>query len=477
MSKLLDDLQGRYVGVDENPDYDQEVANAAPDKIKSCVICGKSFIKNRRAVYCNRQHYTTCVNCGKRIDITADYFRAGFVPKTCCKSCADTVGAQTMKDNCLEKYGVTNPMYVQEYADKAYLNANPNRDLSMRNAKETRQCEVCGKEFTVSHTDPKKCCSVVCASALRAQHVNEHIKICKLCGKPFTSDFGKSLYCSGPHYRDCVICGKSFLLDSVTSIAQCCSPECKDKLTRQTNLRLYGVEIGSQSFQARKKLSAAYQASCDSRVQTCLRKYGTVNPAISDTVRQQIANTVASDDCQQKIADTCLKKYGVRHSSQSSEVHRKQWNTRKNIRGCDGLPLDSTWERTVYNFWKSIDLDVERNIPIEFEYAGKRHMTFVDFRVNGILFEVKGNHFLTGGVEENYNFPMTVKLGVYRKHNVVIIAKDYSVQLFEDGTLAGVDLALFEDIPGFPYDAKTRWTIIEYLLKYKKGFISLSDFQ
>lgn len=477
MSKLLDDLQGRAIGVYENPEYDQEVSLAAKDKLKTCMLCGKPFIKNRRAVYCNRLHYTTCVNCGNRIDLTDNYFRAGFVPKTCCKTCADTVGAQTMKENCMEKYGVTNPMFVQEYADRAFIRANPHLDLSMRKAEEVRTCKICGKEYTAYRTDPKQCCSVECASALRAQHVNGHTKICKLCGKPFTSDFGKSLYCPGPHYRDCAVCGTAFLLTSPDSLTVTCSEACKLELTRQTNLVRYGVEVSSQSVQAKEKLSAAYYAGAADRIKSNLAKYGVPYTAQIPEVRKRISATVKSAECQQRIQETCLQRYGVPSASQSPEVHRKQWHNRKNIRGCDGTPLDSTWERTVYDFWKSIGLEVERNIPIEFEYQGKKHTTFVDFRINGILYEVKGNHFLTGGVNENSNFPMSVKLDVYRENNVVIIAQASSIQLFEDNTLTGVDLALFDGLSDFLYEPKARWTIIEYLVKHKKGFISLADFQ
>ena len=476
MSKLLDDLQGRAIGVYENPEYEQEVSLAAKDKLKTCALCGKPFIKNRKAIYCKRLHYTTCVNCGNHIDLTDNYFRAGFAPKTCCKTCADTVGAQTMKDNCMEKYGVTNPMHVQEYADRAFTRANPHLDLSMRKAEETRTCKICGKEFTVYRTDPKQCCSESCATKLREQNTKIRTVKCKLCGKEFITKSGKACICANTHYRNCVICGNSFLLKSSDSLTVTCSEVCRMELTRQTNLARYGVEVGSQSAQAKEKLSAAYYLSESARQQTCLVRYGTSNPTLSDTVRQKISESVSAESCQQKIADTCLSKYGVRHSSQSSEIHRKQWHNRKNIRGCDGTPLDSTWERIVYDFWKSLGLTVERNIPIEFDYQGKKHTTFVDFRIDGVLYEVKGNHFLTGGVNENSNFPMSVKLDVYRENNVVIIARDSSQDLFEDGTLTGIDLALFEDLPDFPYDFKTRWTIIEYLVKHKKGFIGLEDF-
>jgi len=599
MSKLLDDLQGRYIGVDENPEYDQEVLNVASDKRKTCALCGKSFIKNRRAVYCTRQHYTTCVNCGSRMDLIPIYFRAGFVPKTCCKACADIVGAQTLKDNCLEKYGVTNPMYVQEFADKCFVNAHPDLDLSMRNATETRNCEVCGKEFTVARTDPKKCCSVECASALRAKHVSETVKICKWCGKEFTSPNGKSAYCVGPHYQTCVVCGTSFELKNLDNPAQTCSMECKNKLIQCTNLTKYGVEWSSQNSEIRQKISSTLKSlhpykirvrthqrkdkicilcgaqftpsacaqrvcsgkhyrSCDycgkpfviarpsssqrccskqctelKRQTTMLDRYGVIASSQSpilrakaeqttylhygvkyasqaESVKDKIKNTCKQrygvehpfqspvvqakvrQSCRDKYGvdyvtqteafkrqgeSTCLQKYGVRRPIQNPDIQRKNWDARKAIRGSDGTPLDSSWEKLVYDFWVSLGLSVERNIPIEYTYNNVSHVTYVDFRVNGVFYEVKGPQLLTSDSISPSGVPISAKLQVYQEHNVVVISDTSVSHLFADGSLVGLDLDLFRDIPGSSYDAKSRWTIIEYLIKHKKGFISLPDFQ
>lgn len=330
MSKLTDDLQGRYVGVDDNPDYDQELSTVNSDKLKTCILCGKPFIKNGRAVYCNRQHYTTCVNCGKRLDITKIYFRGGFVPKTCSKVCADIVGAKALKDNCLKKYGVTNPMYVKEFSDKAFIKSHPDLDISMRKAMEIRKCQICGKEFTVYRTDPKKCCSVTCASKLREQHVSEHIRLCKLCGKPFAPKFGKSLYCDGPHYRDCIICGKSFELKSLDSVTQTCSMECQGKLSRQTNLRKYGVEVGSQSQQAKDKLRDVYYKNNPDQIKQDVSKDKSKicilcgKPFIPTANAQKVCNDVHYRNC-----EVCGKSFVITKPSDSQRCCSKECTVKK----------------------------------------------------------------------------------------------------------------------------------------------------
>lgn len=356
MSKLIDDLQGRYIGVDDNPEYDQEVANVAPDKLKTCLICGKSFIKNRRAVYCNRQHYTTCINCGKRLDITDNYFRAGFVPKTCCKTCADAVGAQVLKENCLAKYGVTNPMYVQEFADKAFLNANPHLTIADRKAVETRICEVCGKEFIRPLTDPKKCCSVACASKLREQHISEKTRICKLCGKPFAPKYGKSLYCEGPHYRNCIICGKSFLLKDCQSTTQTCSEDCKNQLLHLSNPKkledkpLESKDTSPKQIQkvcvlcgksfittkiSQRVCPDVHYRNCEvcgksfiikrpSSSQRCCSKECTVQKREATTKdRYGFAHALQSPDLLKKAQLTTFEHYGVKHAMQSEVIAKK----------------------------------------------------------------------------------------------------------------------------------------------------------
>jgi len=607
MSKLLDDLSGRYIGVDDNPEYDQMVGGQPLEKLKPCLLCGKPLIKNGKSKYCGRQHYTKCVVCGTRIDIIDKYFRGGFVPKTCCKTCADKVGVETYKQNFMDKYGVTNPMYVPEYADKAAANARSKIPEGKSFAPETRICVICGKEFTRPHISPTQCCSPECSTKLRKQTTAKY-KLCELCGKPFIATTSRSKYCDGDHFRLCVICGQPFKLCRPTSTAQVCSNDCKDKLTRQTNLKKYRVEVGSQSYEARQKLSDAFYANHPDKVkdavspvvtklckicgkefipsrehkticsnphyricvvcgkefevtkgmgnrtccstectvkkrastmqdrfgvsssmespelrkkaqqttfkhfgvyhssqskevqkkikQTCLERYGVDAIAKCEIAKQKSKETclrkygveyvTQTEEFKAKGEKSCLEKYGVRRPMQSREIHQGMWNTRKNIKAEDGTPLDSSWEKLVYDFWKSIGLDVERNIPIQFDYNGKTYTTYVDFQVNGILYEVKGKPYLEGYYSDDNRVTIQQKLQVYREHNVILIS-DYQVKYMFDPnsvdfiSLNCIDLALFEDVakrgdlPNSFYDKQVRWQIVEDYAQHTIGFISIDD--
>ena len=629
----MDDLHGRFLGVDENLEYDEKIAGVDPAKLKSCLLCGKPFVTDRRKVYCDRQHYTTCVKCGSRLDIIDKYFRAGFVPKTCSKACADQVGVETYKQNFMDKYGVTNPMYIQKFADKAITNARHKIPKGKSFAPETRTCVICGKEFIRPHVSPTQCCSPECSTKLRKQTTAKY-KLCELCGKPFIATTSRAKYCNGDHYRICTICGKPFKLYRPNATTQVCSNICKDKLTRQTNLAKYGVEVGSQSVEARQKLSDAFYANHPDKVkgavpsvvtklcricgkefvpsrdhrticpnphyricvvcgkkfevtkgmgnrtccstectvkrrantmqerfgvsysmespelrkkaqQTTFEHYGVAHPAQSDDVRskmtqtcqtrygvenyaqcnqykQQVKDTclrkygveyvTQTDEFKTKGEQTCLEKYGVRRPMQSREIHQGMWNIRKNLKAADGTPLDSSYEVKVYDFWKSLGLDVERNIPIEYEYNGETRTTFIDFKVDGVLFEVKGLHLLEG-VYDYQGVPIGVKLDLYKKHHVVLITdkSDKTIDLFgkpnsttSNGLkyldkcpkpLIGVDITLFDDNPEFPYaddrpkcfydvrvdgkpsaaeafyDPNVRWKMIYNRIQYSGGFI------
>ena len=414
MGNFIDSLKNRDVRVDEDLSYDKSLQAFPAESLKACLICGKPFVKKGRAVYCGRQHYTTCLNCGKRIDILPKHYYA-VAPKTCSKECADALGVQTFRENSLAKYGVSNPMYVPELVKKMVAKRNPDFDMSLKTTEQYRNCEVCGKSFRYYYDKPKRCCSEACSVALRKQTIESKLMICKLCGKPFTSTNGKSLYCPGPHYRDCVICGKPFELKSVDSTTLCCSPACTTILRSQTN----------------------------------------------------------------------------------------------------ETPLDSTWEKTVYDFWLSLGLSIERNIPIQFEYNGKQHTTYIDFRVDGLLFEVKGKPYLDGVYDYKQSVPIEQKIKVYRENHVIMITDEQARSMFghkdsrESNGLKhldicpnpfiGLDVTLFLDTPEFPYAAnrpkcfydvsvngcpsqyqafnnrKIRWSIIKNRIQYVGGFIDAKE--
>ena len=106
-----------------------------------------------------------------------------------------------------------------------------------------------------------------------------------------------------------------------------CSSECQDKLIRKINTERYGVEIGSQSIEARKKLSKASLASMDKRKETCMSRYGVPYTSQVPEIRAKITKSVNSPEYRQKLEAQYLAKYGVTNPAQLPEIHVKQKNS------------------------------------------------------------------------------------------------------------------------------------------------------
>lgn len=520
MGKFLDSIRGREVLVDENPEFEEIINSEPASNLKVCAICNRPFMKSR-AKYCPRQHYLKCLVCGNRVDILPSHIN-GTVPKTCSKACADSLGVQTYKDKCIQKYGVSNPMLVPELVKDMISKRNPDFDFSLKEKEQFRNCEVCGKEFRYDYVHPRRCCSDECSVLLRKSSIESHIRVCKLCGKSFTSISGKAEYCSGPHYRTCEICGKSFLLKSNDSTARTCSEECKLEAYKRTCLDKYGVPISSQSEIVKEKLRLANEINRWRYIKFTEPKEPTP-PTIKNCSicgepfeLEDNAQTICKRQ-HYRNCDVCGKLYEYNKPwtqlccSKDCTQHKRTAN--KHIVGCDGTPLDSLYEKLVYDFWKSLGLEVKRNIPITFEYAGKVHTTFIDFEVEGILYEVKGTHLLQGLFDYNQTIKIDKKLEIYRNNHVIVITdstKDVDKLFGKPNSKTsnglkylnkcpnpqiGVDIKLFYDNPDFPYaedrpkcfydvrvggkrsaheafyDPQIRWNMIVNRIQYTGGFI------
>ena len=80
--------------------------------------------------------------------------------------------------------------------------------------------------------------------------------------------------------------------------------------------------------------------------------------------------------------------------------------------------------------------NIERNIPINFTGDdGLDHVTFIDFRVNGILFEVKNSSFM---INPSKASNMLSKLDVYRANNVILVAHRECKDIFDKPVRTGM---------------------------------------
>lgn len=497
-------------------------------KLKACKECGKMFTPRcGTQVYCSGPHITYCETCGKSIEYTCS-------PKEKPRYCSTTCRTEGVKKHNLEKYGVENVSQLDTVRDriskaKHGIVLPKSRQVNYKQCKYCGKmfvsngtqvycegphhaiCKVCGKEFEVNPRQPSSTCSRKCSAQLRKITLAKNKHTCEICGKIFYSSSNTAKYCEGPHYRSCPICGKLIEFHSLRDPITTCSSTCATKLREKTCFDTFGTRVASQCEDVRHKLSQASIAAEEAKIQTCLERYGVPYACQDRNIRDKIRQTVSSASCQDRITKTCLSRYGVRHSSQNPDTQRKNALARSQIVACDGTSVDSSYEKIFYDFLVRNDIEFMYQCrSIEYEYNGKTHKTFIDFDVNGMLFECKGSHLLSGCFDHQ-GVPIAAKIDVYKKHHVILLTDDYAVNMFgkpnssvSNGLkysdkcpypLIGVDISLFTDTPEFPYrkdrpkcfydvsvdgkkssheafyDEVIRWNMILNRIQYSGGFI------
>ena len=152
---------------------------------------------------------------------------------------------------------------------------------------------------------------------------------------------------------------------------------------QQKNIENFGVPYASQSEVVKQRIVDAF-----------MQNYGVRNSLMVDSVRK-------------KGQDTCMERYHTKWYQQSDAyVSGKRHKFVSNK--YPGIKFDSKWEVIVYEYCKDNGIDVEYSprIKYEYQYAGKTHSYHPDFRIDGKLYEIKGNHFFrineSTGQEEMY---------------------------------------------------------------------------
>lgn len=430
---------------------------------------------------------------------------------------------------------------------KVVFNNDQLNDLKRMITEGVRQTDI-AKHFDVTDDTIRRIC--------KENNIDikmPYIRICQLCGDTFRSNIKNAKYCKKEHKRICKVCGKEFIVDT-SDVRDTCSRKC-------TNLLKYGAEWPTQSDSQKKKLVNILQSKYgvtnvsqlsdhqDKVKKTCIEKYG-------------VNNYRKTEECQKKIEETCLQRYGMksnladpRYHEENSFSNKDQWNlaheafvakygvdnpmkleqfrnkqststfnhygvdypaqspevmsklveSQKRTVCSDGNVVDSRYEQIVYEFLIENDIPFRQQVPIEYEYKGKIRTTFIDFEIEGQLFECKGSHLLHGCYDYfPENVPAyVVKIDVYRKHHVVIITDEEGRDVFqtsngfryEENPLIGVDIKLFSKDCEFPYrndrpkcfydvrvdgkisshdafyDMLIRWRMIQNRIQYMGRFI------
>lgn len=445
--------------------YDSEsvdlmLASADASALKVCDACGKRFLPSGRNAwrmrFCQRPHYIKCKVCGELLNIVPNKN----IPNTCSKKCNDVFKIQQMQSTMINRYGVSNPSQVAEFKEKAVSSNAEHKEETMQKIRNTMIARY-------GASTPMQ------VPELRKKIEGTMVERYGVVNPSFNDDIKRKISEKNK------------------------SEEVKAKY-KSTSLAHFGTEYPAQNLDSPN----GWNNIKDKFEATMVERYGATTPF-----------TVS--ECKEKAKQTNLDRFGYEYVSQSPEIHRRQWNARKHIKASDGTKLDSSYEVLVYDFWDNLDLEVERNVPIEFEYNGSIHTTFIDFRVDGILFEVKGKPYLDGVYDYKQPVPISKKIEVYKENHVVLITDEQSKSLFGHkdsresnglkhtdicpNPLIGVDLSLFSDDLKFPYaddkpkcfynvsvngcpsqydaffNKRIRWDIIKNRIQYVGGFIDAKE--
>lgn len=177
---------------------------------------------------------------------------------------------------------------------------------------------------------------------------------------------------------------------------------------RKTMLEKYGVENIMQLPEYRDIVSQKNKENASRRMyktkQTCYEKYGVPWVTESEEIKNKIKTTnfqrygkeyvFQVDGVKEKIKESNLNKYGVEYYTQSLDFHKKKLSRYF----YDGFIFDSSYELCFYKYCIDHNIQISRSDTFfEYEYNGKIHKYFPDFKVVNKYIEIKGEHFFEDG--------------------------------------------------------------------------------
>lgn len=241
------------------------------------------------------------------------------------------------------------------------------------------------------------------------------------------------------------------MIEKYGTVSAMKNPEIKEKM-RKNSLNKYGVEYPTQSNIVKEKIKKTNREKygfdyglqnkevINKRKKTCIEKYGVDNPAKSKKIQEKMRQTSQKKygidnpgglpEFVQKGKETNIRKYGVNYTGKLREFRIKSVKSSKSIKSkINGKRFDSSYERDVYDYCLKNDIKIEDiQIPIEYEYKNKKHITFIDFKINGKLIECKGYHLLRGIFDSENFVPIISKIELYEKNNIILITDKRGVK-------------------------------------------------
>lgn len=181
---------------------------------------------------------------------------------------------------------------------------------------------------------------------------------------------------------------------------------------KQTIKNTYGVENVSQLEEVKKKKENTFQAHFgesnvfktsyfdQKRKETSNQKYGTDFPSQSDVVKQRQAqtnftkwgykSTSQNPSIRQKLSKKIKASCDTRTPEQWKQMRQKAIKTYK----YGNELFDSSWELALYLYAGDHNISIEREpAQLVYEFQGKKHFYYPDFKYNGKFLELKGPQF------------------------------------------------------------------------------------
>lgn len=238
------------------------------------------------------------------------------------------------------------------------------------------------------------------------------------------------------------------------------SDEIKRKI-EDTNIKKYGNPHYVNPEKTKQTMNEKYGGStwssevlrkkCD---KTLRERYGNNLELIVEKMKKTKQERYNNENYNnlEKHKQTCFEKYGVDSFSKSEYSNRLRCRYLY-----DGVNFDSSWELYLWIYAKDNGIPIERE-PQKFSYIynGDEHFYFPDFKYNGKLIEIKGEHFIEDDMlinpyDRNQDALYEAKYKCMVDNGVIIISDISFAKEYVDNKYTKDYVKLFKTNLPFPY--------------------------
>lgn len=186
------------------------------------------------------------------------------------------------------------------------------------------------------------------------------------------------------------------------------------------------------------KCAVAYGS--DKRKETCLKRYGTENPAKNKEIRQKISNTVKSEECQERTKATCRQRYGSDYVNQSDIIKNSFKHVTNSKKGHATRNIESEQfekENNCIHIGKLIQRYGQGWLSIKNTLHILKHKGYTYIDNNDIIHIQNYKNYQSKPEEDLYNFIKSIYNDKIIRHSRSII-KPYELDIY----LPNINLAI-----------------------------------